>query len=159
MRTTSCIIIHRGRWKYRLAHSSHFPELHSALKCPIGWWGRWAAPPDCLTWLQMVLGSQPGIQPEDPGPLSLHRNCTICSTHCGITLFNLDISHYHDDDSAGMFFIESYSSESAGLWRTGLSRYASLFCIFLPSSCISCSQHPCLKTYGRNRCCSAVVGQ
>lgn len=93
---------------------------------PHGWLGRWAAPPDCLTWLQMVLKSRPGIQPEGPGPLRLHRNCAICLTHCGITLFNLDIPYHHDEDLAAMFFIEGYGSGTAGPRRGVLSFHAAL---------------------------------
>lgn len=29
----------RGQWKYRLAHSSHFPELHTARCAPLADWG------------------------------------------------------------------------------------------------------------------------
>lgn len=112
-------IIYRGQRKYRLAHSTHFPELHNALMYPIGWLGRWAAPPDCLTWLQMVLKSRPGVQPEGPGPLGLHRNCAICSARRGISLLNLDTSYHHDDNLAAMFFIESYGSVTAGPRRGG----------------------------------------
>lgn len=119
-----------SQWKYRLAHSTHFPELHSAPICPVSWLGRWAAPPDCLTWLQMVLKSRPGAQPEGPGPLRIHRNCAICSTHCRITLFNLDIS-YHPDLGA-MFFIKGYGSETVGPRRKRLSLLRSADCSASP---------------------------
>lgn len=118
--------IYRGQWKYRLAHSTHFPELHSAPVCPIGWLGGWAAPPDCLTWLQMVLKSWPGAQPEGPGPLRLQRNCAMCSAHCWITLFNLDISYHHDEALTVMFFFGGYGSETAEPRRGGLTCHAAL---------------------------------
>ncbi len=94
----------------------------------------------------MVLKRRPGIKPEGPRPLRLHRNCAICSTRRGITLFNLGISYHHDDNLAAMFFIEGYGSETAGPRRGGLSRDAALiaqhphactFSIFF-FFCISC---------------------
>lgn len=102
----------------------------------------------------MVLKSQPGVEPEVPGPL--HRNCTICATHFSITLFNLDISYHHDDGLAVMLFIEGYGSETAGPRGRGMSCHTVLIASSPASPCVDFLTSLFLKAFS-NSCMFAQV--
>lgn len=113
----------------RLAHSIHLPQLNPrAPMCPIGWLGGRAAPPDCLTSLQIVLKSRPGIQPEGAGateaPQKL-RNLLDTSSNNIIQAWHLEsarrrlsrrVFHWRDGSRERRPHRAFYSSLSLGLF-------------------------------------------
>lgn len=97
-----------------LLHRALCSKVSPSIDCPLhkfsimtvwpsAWLRRWAAPSDCVTWLQMVLQSWLGTRPEEP--LRLHRICSTCAAHHQITIFNLDISGRRHGRLANLVFI------------------------------------------------------